>query len=254
MIYSKFYYGFEVTSGNNLLNFDEGGPELTATITIGSYTATDFVEAVENALNAAGALTYTVTFNRTTRLITIAATGNFDLLAGTGSNKAFGPWTLLGFATDQTGAATYTGGAVAGSEYVVQFPLQDYIASTNWTQAANATVNKTASGRVEVVRFGSESFMQCNFRYITNITQPSGGPITSDASGVTKFRSFASFLITKGPVEFMYDKDTPATFEEMILESTPDNKDGVGYKLKEQYDRGLPGYYDSGVFVFRVVE
>lgn len=250
---SKFYYGFDITSGNNLLNFNEGGPELLATITIGSYSATDFAQAIESALNAAGALTYTVTFSRTTRLITVAATGSFTLLPATGSNKAFGPWSLMGFSSDTGSGTSHTGGSVAGSEYVTQFRLQDYISPDDWTQAANATVNKTASGRVEVVRFGSESFMQCNFRYITNITQPSGGPITSDASGLTKFRTFANFLITKAPVEFMPDKDTPGTFTEMILESTPDNKDGVGYKLREQYDRGLVGYYDSGVFVFRVV-
>jgi len=45
-----------------------------------------------------------------------------------------------------------------------------------------------------------------------------------------------------------------STFEKVILESTGESKDGVGFKIKEMYDQGLPGYYESGTLVFRVVE
>lgn len=252
--HSAFYYGFDVDSSNNKLDFDEGGGELTATITSGSYTLTEYAAALETALNVAGGFTYTVTVARATRKLTIATSdGNFSLLAQTGSSIGVGAWTMMGFAaTDLSGAMTYTSDGNAGSAYTTQFILQDYISSNNWKGAANATVNRTASGRVEVIQFGSEQFMQCEFKFINDITQPNG-PIRNRASGVADFRTFMEQLITKAPIEFMADEDTPGTYEKMILESTPDSKDGVSFKLKERYDIGLPGYYDSGVLKFRVV-
>lgn len=249
---SIFYYGYEITPENNLLNFSEGGGELLATLTIGSYSFTQLAVQIETALNSAGALTYTVTANRTGRTYTIAATGTFSLLAATGSQSTSGPWSLIGFSADQSAASTYTG-AVSGSAYTPQFILQDYIPTTNWRSASQSTVNKTASGRVELIKFGDEQFMQCNFKWITNISQPSSGPITNNASGVSNFLTFATFLTSKAPIEFMPDTATRATFETLLLESTPESKDGTGFKLRELYDQGLPGYYESGVYVFRVV-
>jgi len=250
--YSKFYYGYEITPTNTLVNFSEGAGELTATMGIGSYSFTEFAVTLQTALNTAGALTYTVTANRTARTLTIAASGTFSLLALTGSQTSAGPWVIIGFAADQTGTNTYTGTA-AGSSYSPQFILQDHIATTDWKQAAQSTVNKTASGRVELVKFGDERFMQANIMWVTNIAQPSG-PITNNASGVAQLRAFLDFAITKAPLEFMANTAAPATFEKMILDSTALSKDGVGYKLKELYDKGLPGYFESGVLVFRVVE
>lgn len=250
--FSIFYYGYDITPDNIFMNFNEGGSELTATLAIGSYSFTGLAEKIETALNAAGALTYTVTANRVGRTYTIAATGTFSLLASTGSQVATSPWSLIGFSTDQSGASTYTG-TVSGSSYTPQFILQDYIPTTNWRSASQSTVNKTASGRVELIKFGDEEFMQCNFKWITDIAQPSGGPITNSASGVQLFRDFAAHLITKAPVEFMPDTAVRTTFETLLLDSTPDSKDGTGFKLKELYDQGLPGYYESGAYVFRVV-
>jgi hypothetical protein len=249
---SIFYYGYEITPENNFINFDEGSGELSAELRIGSYSFAELATELETALNSAGGLTYTVTANRAARTYTVSSGSNFSLLASTGSQAANGPWALLGFSADQTGASTYTGTA-AGSSYEPQCFLQDYVGTENWKQASESTVNKTASGRVELVKFGDEQFMQCNFTWITDIAQPSGGPITNNASGVSQFRTFANHLITKAPVEFMPDVATRSTFETLLLESTPISKDGTGFKLKELYDRGLVGYYESGVFVFRVV-
>jgi hypothetical protein len=255
--HSAFYYGHDVDSTNNLIDFNEGSGELTATIAIGNYTLTDFAAAVESAMNTAGTFTYTVTVNRTNRKLTIATSdGNFSLLASTGTSTASGAWSLMGFnPTDKTGAMTYTSDSGSGSSYTTQFILQDYIASSDWQGSSNVTVNKPASGnRVEVIKFGDENFMQCEFKFITDITQPSGGPVRNRASGVSDFRTFVRQLINKTPIEFMPDEATPSTYEKMLLESTTASKDGVAYKLRERYDIGLPGYYDSGVMVFRVID
>lgn len=253
--FSTFYYGHTISSSNLKLNFNEGSGELTATIAIGSYTATEFATQVETAMNAVGTFTYTVTFNRADRTITIATSdGNFSLLVNTGSENAVAVWTLMGFTgSDLSGAMTYTGDTTTGSAYSPQFKLQDYVTDEDWQQAAAASVNKTASGRVEVVKFGDETFYQMNIKWVNNYTQPDELVIKNDASGVANLRTFMQYIVDKRPIEFMADIDTPATFEKLLLESTPSNKEGTGYKLKELYDQGLPGYYETGTLVFRVV-
>lgn len=251
--HSRFYYGHTVTSENNALDFDEGAAELQATLTTGSYSLEDFASEVATALNAAGALTYTVTVDRATRKITIAATGNFTLLGATGTRIGIGVWSLMGFpSTDQSGAASYEGATGSGSQYRTQFILQDYIAEGDWIQAVEATVSKSASGQVEVVNFGQEEFIQANFRYLTDQTMMAGAPIRN-VSAVSDFRTFMDYLITKGDFEFMPDEDDTATFVTVLLERTPLNDRGVGYRLKELYDIGLPSFYESGPLVFRVV-
>lgn len=252
--FSVFYYGFDVDGENNLIDFNEGGSELTAEVAVGSYTAEEFAVAVKTALDGAGALVYTVTFNRTTRLITIAASGTFSLLVSSGSHASNSAFGLLGFTgANRTGAATYTGNLVSGDMYEPQFKLQDYVSSEDLQQAVDATVNRTASGRVEVVKFGTEKFMECNIKFITDISQD-GGVLKSNASGVTDARRFLRYLVTKGPIEFMPDIDDPTTFQMMILESTAENSTGVGYRLRELYDKNLPGYFETGRLKFRVLE
>lgn len=253
--FSCFYYGFEITSENNIINFNEGSGELSAELEVGSYTLTSILPIIETAMNAAGALTYTASVNRATRLITISAASNFSLLVSTGSQFANSPFGLLGFSgSDKTGSNTYTGGSAAGSIYEPQFRLQNYISPDKWTGAALATVNKSASGRVEVVKFGNESFMQCDIKYVTNSPQSDNFIIKSNASGVESLIDFMNYCITKGPLEFMPDISNRADYVTLLLESTPESKDGVAFKLNELYDKGLPGWFDTGTLKFRLIE
>ena len=426
LTHSKFYYGYEVTPAALYLDFDEGGGELTATLEIGSYTLTEFVAEVARALNEAGANTYTVTVDRATRIITIAADSSTDLLVEAGSHLGTTAWGLLGFTTNASiitggggggggfnfenvvnasttadtvtnttapgdvwnagatsvesaagdgyvefktnaidggtmtgftegftgtfytqidyaiylpgpgenvqifesgaqvasGLGTYTnsdvmrverigttiyyknsgntiytsgnpsadplyfqtsingpsgapgdfGGIVdivtdfvstatdaiadvaAGSEYVTQFILQSHVKSEHSQGATYATLNKSASGKVEVVKFGDEYFMEANIKYATDYLYGASTPIRNNATGVADLNAFLIYLISKGPIEFMADEDAPETFEKMILESTPDDSKGLKYKLKELYGQGLPGYFETGVLKFRVAE
>lgn len=253
--FSCFYYGFEITADNNIINFDEGSGELSAELEVGSYTLTTILPVIETAMNTAGALTYTATVNRATRVITISAGSNFSLLTTSGSQIGTSPFSLLGFSgADKTGFSTYSGTAAAGSIYEPQFRLQNYIPPENWTGAALATVNKSASGRVEVVKFGNESFMQCDIKYITNVIQADNEIIKSNASGVDNLLDFMNYCITKGPLEFMPDISDRSDYITLILESTPESKDGVAFKLNELYDKGLPGWFDTGTLKFRLIE
>jgi protein involved in sex pheromone biosynthesis len=62
------------------------------------------------------------------------------------------------------------------------------------------------------------------------------------------------YLINKYEVEFMPDKDNPDDFYRVVLESASGNSKGTGYKLEEQYGRGLVGYFETGILKFRVIE
>lgn len=250
---SAFIYGHTVTQNNRYLDFKEGaGPELTAVVDIGEYSFTDFLNAVARALNAAGALTYTVTANRTTRVITISASGNCTLLGATGTNVGRGLWSLMGFsAADTASASTHNGSSASGSLWEPQFKGQDFVDFQDQQDALEGTVRQSASGKVEAVKFGNKKIMDVNFKFITDIAQSPLSPITHDASGVTNARSFLEYAISKADLEFIPNKSDMDTFTKCILESTPESKDGIGFKLKEQYAQGFVGYYETGLLKFR---
>lgn len=104
---------YVIDATNNKIDFTEdGGSELTATLSSSTYilgassaTAGTLCAEIKTALEAAGAGTYTVTYSRTTKKITIAvATGASAVvfLFGTGTNKLVSPCLDLGFAATDT--------------------------------------------------------------------------------------------------------------------------------------------------------
>lgn len=251
---SKFYYGIEVTTANNSINFDESSGELLAELNVGTYSLTDLTTEIARAMNQAGTLDYTVTVNRTTRIITIAATGTFDLLFSSGTNVTTSAGPLIGFdAVDVTGAATYDGNNGAGSEFIPQFYLQNYVPFENFKEFVFGKVNESASGQVETVSFGTKRFLQCNITLITDLPQGDTGPIENNASAVSQVLDFLDFVTNKGDVEFMPDRDTPATFTKCVLESTPISSDGIGYRLTELTNINIAGYYETGLLTFREI-
>lgn len=252
---SKFYFGHTITADNQNLDFKEGaGSELTAVLEIGTYSLEEFAAEIERAMTVAGTFVYTVTVNRTTRVITIAADSAITLLGATGTHIGTGVFSLAGFAASDTGSATsHVGGSASGSSYATQFVPQDYIAPDDWQAATDGVVNKSASGRIEVVRFGTETFFQMNLKYITSVALGSGSPIRYSATGLADARTFMQYLTTKARVEFMPDEDTPGTYSTVILESTPDDKNGLAYMLKEMIGQHLPGFFETGKLKFRVV-
>lgn len=252
---SSFFYLDPVDSTNFYLDFDEGGGELTAEVSVGSYTHAELPEAIEAALNGAGALTYSVTFNRNTRKFTISASGPFSLLIGTGTHVGADIFPLLGFTGSDVGpTASATANLQAGTEYRPQFYLQDWVDQLDNQKAISPAVVKTASGEVEVVKFGTEKFFEFSIMLATNIDQGNAGFIESDASGVENLRSFMQFATQKNNFEFMPDRDNKANFFKVLLESTELSSNGTGYKLMELYDKGLPNYFESGKLVFRLRE
>jgi hypothetical protein len=253
--FSKFYYGLEVNEFNYTLAFNEGAGERIAEVDVGLYSAQELAIAVAQALNEAGTNEYSVAFNRATRIYTITCDVNFTILGLTGTDTGTSVLTTLGFpVADTSSALSHTGTTAAGSVYFPQFILQSYIPTQIWQKAAFAQVNKSASGRVQVQQFGTEKFMQCNLKWITEIPQGDGGPIRTNPNGVDDVVTFLTWLSRKAPIEFMEDENDPEEYETMILESSPENNDGTGFKLKELYDQGLPYYFETGILKFRRLE
>jgi len=251
---SSFYLGVLITEDNCKLDFDEGSGELTATLDIGSYTPTEIAEEVEDQLNETGTLTYTVTFNRTTRILTIAASGSVELLAATGTNIAVSAYSTLGYAaTDVTGTSLAAGTAL-GTDYRPQFILQSYISPEHQIEQLHSTVNETITGRQELITYGDMGVMRCNIMFITDIAQPSDGPIENNASAVSQALVFLDWITKKNLVEFMPDRATPGTFVKLVLDSSAVSKDGTKYRLRELYDKGLCEYYETENMSFRKVD
>lgn len=252
--FSIFYYDYEVDSDNFQISFDEGSGELTADVDLGSYTATEIAQAVKTAMDATGALIYTVVFNRTDRSFEISSTAPFDLLVSSGmsSVKLF---TKLGFTgADRTGLSIYTGG-VSGDFYAPQFILQDHISTDNQQNLIKPAVNITANGQVEVVRFGVEKFLTLNIKYITNKMNAADSKIIrSNPTGVADLQRFMQFITLKKHVEFMPNELSRNTYQTLLLENTPSDKNGTGYLLHELYDKGLPNFFETGKLVWRLIE
>lgn len=251
---SCWIYGHQVTQDNNLIDFKEGaGAELTAELSIGEYTFNDFLTEIARALNAEGALTYTVTANRATRVITIAASGAYTLLGSSGTHIGNDPFSLMGFAAaDTSSSASHAGGSASGSEYRPQFYLMEYVDFLDDVQSIDGVSRESTSGKVEAISFGKNYFMSCNIRYITDIKQSSPF-IDSDSSAKANARDFLDWCINKYPMEFCADRDDVDTYTECLLESTPESGDGFAYKLKEMYANNLIGYFETGLLKFRKV-
>lgn len=247
---SSFYYGTTVTLQNRSIDFNEGGPELQATIKVGSYSLTDYAAAVQLAMREAGTQDYVVTVNRTTRQLTITAPIAFTLLANTGSRVGTGAWTMMGYAATDVTGTSLQGGSGAGSVYRPQYLLKNYTSAEDYKTKESASVVVSASGKVQTLQFGDGNRIKMNITVITdkvNLKQP---VFYSNASGVSDARAFIDFLITKGTCEFMPDFATPNNYVRVLLESSKTDRNGVAIELQNM---GVPDFYETGDLTFRKV-
>jgi hypothetical protein len=193
--------------------------------------------------------------NRSNHTLTISAPGLFSLLVATGTRAGVSAYGMMGFTgSNKTGAITYTGGSQSGSSYTPQFLLQDYIDPQDFQEPVDGIVNETGSGYIETVTFGLRKYMECNIRYATNRSMPEVGVFRNNPAGLTDLRDFMQAVVLRSPIEFEPDLATPATFSTFRLESTPSHKDGLGYKLTELISERLPGFFETGVLRWRLIE
>lgn len=259
--FSIFYYGLKIEGGinaNNIINFlepNEANVELSAQLSPGTYTYSELLVEIKTAMDAVGDLDYTITVDRTSRLITISTTDTFELLIGTGSQGGSSPFTLLGFtgSSDLTGLSSYTGDSASGDSYEPQFKLQDYDDKENLKERQQPSINVSASGEVEVISYGLVPFYQMSINFITNIAQD-GKVIKNNTTGIEDARRFFEFITERGAFEFMPNIDDRDTFDKVILESLAGSRTGTGYRLRELTSRNLPGYFEVKQIRLRVFE
>lgn len=252
--YSAFTYGHTVTDENKFINFNEGSGELLAQLDVGSYTLDAYKDEVARAMNDVIGTTvaYTVTLDRTTRTLTVSGDAPFDLLVSSGANIGADAFPLMGFTgSDLTGLSSYEGDSQCGLYFEPQFMLQKYVDFEDNIKTTSASVNESASGNVEVVSYGTVNYMECNITLQTNIVQAKGSYLKSDPAGYDNLRAFLRYLITKAPIEFIPDLDTPTSFKDCLLESSKEGANGVNIKIKELYTKGYAEYYESGLLTFR---
>lgn len=250
--FSAFNYGHKVTEDNQNIDFTENGIDvLTAIIPVNSYTLGDFVNAVSIAMNQVGGQDYTISLDRSTRKISISAPSNFDLLVSSGPTVNISAYNLLGFTLgDQAGSNSYEGDSASGSQYSVQFLLQDFVDFQDEQRKAESSVTETASGQVQVTSYGQIKLMSCNITLATDI--PDQVAIRENPTGVADLRALMEYLTDKNPIEFLPDENN-ITFVKCLLEKTPESSDGTGFKLKELYGRNLTGYFETGNLQFREI-
>lgn len=112
---------YPIRANRNQVVINEGGADKIATIPDGYYDSTNFPAVLKEALDSAGALTYTVTISSTTNKITISATGAF-VIKFTDTYSYM--WKILGFNYNSTtpSASSQTGTMpirLDGDEYFV---------------------------------------------------------------------------------------------------------------------------------------
>lgn len=256
--YSGFTYGHTIDENNKFLEFEETvSGVLTAELNVGSYSLEEYKNEIARAMNAASLNeTYSTTLDRSTRKITITGSNTFSLLISSATTALQSTFSLAGFnGADLTGASSYEGDSPSGSFFEPQFLLQDYIPFENDQRANNVTVNETPSGILEIIKFGDINFMTCNVTLQKN--QDSSEPRAKDniikfsTTGYTDMLSFLQYAVTKAPIEFVPDVDSPAFYTKCLLESSSREKDGTGFRIRELYDRGLADWYETGRLVFR---
>jgi hypothetical protein len=247
-----FIYGHIVTTSNNEFCFDEGAGELIAKMNPGGYSFAEYVTELQRALRAAGTQDYVVSANRSVLAITITAPIATDLLIASGSSANSG-YQLAGFTgADLSSVTTATSNAASGYKYKPQFLIQSYVDSEHFQQSAFQTLNRTQSGREELIRFGVDKFVEMDIKFVTNKVMD-GVVIRSNPTGVEDAVRFLQYATQKQRIELFIDENNLSTPKKVILGSSPGSSDGTGYRLRELVDKGLRDIYDIGVLQFRVV-
>jgi len=136
-------FSIDIDSTNNKLDFNEGGAELTATLSSTTYTLAALASEIQTQLNATGALTYTVSVSVDDK-VTIAADGSFSLLPQTGTNTLVSILPILnitakpGFGDNDYGSiTTVTGDRVRWMPRAVTLQIGDGTGTSSVTEYIN---------------------------------------------------------------------------------------------------------------------
>ena len=167
-----------ITGSNNVIYFDEGAGEISATVAVGNYTPSALGTALGDAMTTAGGQTYTATADETlTNKYTISAAGGFSLIfvgdtvtynETTRTNyktNSIGP--IIGFAkVDLSSTTTHTGTNqfnLNGDTYVL-LHIQDF---DNLFGVHNESVTKSFAKIILDTNQSEYKFFKSQSDYIT---------------------------------------------------------------------------------------
>lgn len=252
---SKIFYGWDVTENTRYIEFNDGFFDRSAIISINSYSPEDLAQEIAGKMSSVSNVVFSCTFDRATRKFNISAGTNFTLLFSSGAYVEQSIHLLLGFSSaDKSGSSSYESDVSSGKEYTTQFIPQSYKPTNLNKKATDGVVNKTATGVIEVVKYGNERFLEFELLFITNIQQEVGSIIESSETGVEDYIDFIEYATEKRKIQFMPNYTQVESYQSFILESTEQSPLGLDYELIEMYDRGLANYYRSGKLKFRLQE
>ena len=159
----QFSWPAVLTASNNVLEFDENGPNLTATLAAGSHfwrgagaadagAATDLAHVLKVALDAAGGQVYTVTL-ADSGLLTVTAAAVFALHWGSVVSTVTD--ALFGSNGASTALATsHTSNFQVGNAW---HPEQIYIEDSEAVPSYASSVTPLMNGRTRTQRWGSRT-------------------------------------------------------------------------------------------------
>lgn len=248
-IYSGFYYNFLVDHTNPGLDFTDLSGSHSILIPKGSYTMSSLaVEIARQMTKNSTTNNYLVAANRKTRIYTISSDLNFSINFNSGFSNPMGIFNLIGFNdADYTGSNSYSGSFAAGDAYYPQFFLKNYVDAEDSQNPLSAVVNRSSNGaNYEIVKFGSQNFYKFEIIFTTNLSVGQDSLIKQNLNGVEDLRNFMKYISRKYPVEFIKNIDDPETYDKVILESTPQSQDGVGFEITPDYAQDLPEHFVLG--------
>lgn len=244
---SLFLYGFEVTRQNQALDFRVVAAETPrqATLTLGFYSLTGLMREIARAMQSQAILfDFFVTADRTysggtQNRVSITTTAPFlEILFASGPRSATDCHALIGFPdTDQIGATLYTGTTSAGTGLQPVWWGKNYLPTDN-DQKVFGSVNVTASGIEEAIVWQIQEFTGVTFDY-----EP-------EARIATEWKPFNRWAIQKRPFEFTRSIDFPSVFDDVTLNQTSADGNGLGFKMTEMLPQ-FPFLYTTGPIKMR---
>lgn len=136
---------------NNLIIFNEGGANLTATITPGSYSESLLVTHISAIMTAAGALVYTASIQNTpsiTKKLIIEGSGIFTIV---NVGQVGVPYKRLGFALQN-----YLSVNIAGTETVIStYPIDIAPPRVMYVNFGSLNMNTIIEGKSDSITSGN---------------------------------------------------------------------------------------------------
>lgn len=251
---SLFLYGLEVTDENSSLDFKTsmGGPERQATLETGFYSVTSLLIEIVRAMRAVDTSEdFIASANRsvaggTQIRITISTSGSYlSFLFASGTRSASTCASLLGFtATDKTGSTSYTSGSTIGTALTPNLAGYNYngpIGSNgDRSRKVFGNVNVSANGTKEAIVFQIQKFIEVQYKFIPE-------------EDIPDWVGFLTWAIQQRPFDFTPEISNPTVYNEVTLESTPQDNKGLAFMMKEMLPQ-FPNLYDTGLLKFRIKE